>query len=104
MSSRTKWDSIQGVHNVPTVTTQSMDTFKSSLEEGNDAIMLAGGRKKITPKKKDAKDITQFRTISLLNVEGNIFFLCTCQETDKVYDRQQLCRHYVSSIQVHFPN
>ena len=74
MSSRTKRDSLQGVHNVPTATSQGMDTFKSSLKEGNDAIMLAGGRNKITPKKKDAKDITQFRTISLLNVEGNLFF------------------------------
>ena len=55
MSSRTKRDSIQGVHNVPTVTTQSMDTFKSSLEEGNDAIMLAGGRKKNHSKKERCK-------------------------------------------------
>ena len=28
----------------------------------------------VTPKEKDAKVITQFRTISLLNVEGKIFF------------------------------
>ena len=27
-----------------------------------------------TPKEKDSKDVTQFRTISLLNVEGKIFF------------------------------
>ena len=27
-----------------------------------------------TPKEKDSKDISQFRTISLLNVEGKIFF------------------------------
>ena len=27
-----------------------------------------------TPKEKDSKDITQFRTISLLNIEGKIFF------------------------------
>ena len=28
----------------------------------------------VTPKENDAKDITQFRTISLLNTEGKIFF------------------------------
>ena len=74
ISSRTERDSIQSVHNMPTATSQIMDTFKSSLDEGKDAIMLPGGRKTYHSKKKDAKDITQFRTISPLNVEGTICF------------------------------
>ncbi|XP_052224084.1 uncharacterized protein LOC127839738 [Dreissena polymorpha] len=46
----------------------------SYLEKGQNPGLLEESGGNIRPKEKDSKDIGQFRTISLLNVEGKIFF------------------------------
>jgi len=78
---------------VPTATSQSMDPFKSSLEERKDTIMLAGGRRNLHSKRERCKSHYTVQNNITAECGRQDFLLCTCQETDKVYDRQQLCRH-----------
>ena len=45
------------------------------------------------PKEKNSTDVNQFRTISLLNVEGKMFFCGPCKETDELSNCKQVHRH-----------
>ena len=94
-------------------TSQIMDPFKSGLGEGKYIIMLACGRRNLHSKRERCKRHYTVQNNITAERGRQDFLLCTCQETDKVYDRQQLCLYRreeyqaylaVSSIQVHFPN
>lgn len=55
--------------------------------------MMAESREIFIPKQAKSEDKTQFRTISVLNVEGKIFFSVMTKRMT-LYDRQQLRRHF----------
>ena len=56
---------------MPTTSQAVMEALESSLAEGGCSSLLEGI---FTPKEWNSKTVNQFRTISLLNVEGKIFF------------------------------
>ena len=65
-----------------------METAESSMEERENTIMLAASRELFHPERGKVGNITQLRTISLLNVEGKNIFLSTGKTHDIIYDRE----------------
>ena len=59
---------------MPTTSQTVMVALESSLAEGGCSSVLEGGGRNIYTKEQNSKTVNQFRTISLLNVEGKIFF------------------------------
>ena len=64
----------QCIRCVPKAASQIMNPFNSSLEEGPIPACWQVTEAMFTPKENVARDIVHFRKISLLNMEGNIFF------------------------------
>ena len=64
----------QCIRCVPKAASQIIYPFNSSLEEGPIPACWQVAEAIFTPKEKVARDIVHFRKISLLNMEGNIFF------------------------------
>lgn len=72
LRSRTKCSTLQSFVEVSNVTLKIMATFPSDLLEGKIPACWKEANGCFVPKKKSFKPRTQFRTISLLNVGGNV--------------------------------
>ena len=72
--SGTKWDSLQSYKKCPRIMKHLWGLLKVVWRKGKISSCWQQADGCFTPKEEKSENITQFRTISLLNVEGKIFF------------------------------
>ncbi len=73
---------------MPDATLHAMETSAEGMDKRHHPIVLEKAKGCFVPKETDSSEINQFQAISLLSVEGKIFFSVLAK---RIHGEEQIC-------------